>query len=146
MTQSLQKQLYNKYKLLFFSGMLVIPPKENENTFSIHCDDGWYNLIDDILQKFYLYKQSQRIGNFYIWQITTVNGILYVYPSVRNKEIESILQETKKSLHICEKCGVKSNDVTQYHSKLNETHTSLLRTLCPKCNQIEQNVLDLSNI
>ena len=117
MRTELENKIIEFFKQLF---------SEDIDEYQISCLDGWYNLINETLQK--ITKLSEEIS---ILQIQEKFGALTIYTKnlkLDNSNYMKILDvihiaETK-SKTICENCG-KPASITSYHG--------WLKTVCNPC-------------
>ena len=101
MKQELQEQLFNKYPHLFSEKGL--PMQQTCMCWGIECDDGWYDLIDELCSKIVKLGKSLTAS-----QVKEKWGGLRFYTSSGSEEVWNLIHEyEEKSYTICEICGKK---------------------------------------
>ena len=100
MNQELQQKLFDKYPTLFCEGGLAI-----------YCDDGWFNLIDEMLGKL-----AEINAPVTLYSVKEKFGQLTIYYD--NKAANIISEYETKSSSVCEVCGdtqTACQRANQYH-------------------------------
>ena len=115
LNKELTEKLNKKYNV-FFDWIIE---KQNKTTkpllFGFSCNDGWYWLLDNLMNSIYHYqKLNQHLkGNEKFIQITQVKekfGGLCFYYSGGNEAIRGMVSLAENlSYKICEKCGTTEN-------------------------------------
>jgi len=126
MDEKLQRKLIKKYPFMKRK-KLTKDNTEMHTTYDIYgveCDNGWYDLIDDLLS---------RIGPVNVHQIKQKFGMLRFYCDSDSKEMSNIYdlihEAEAKSATICEQCGKPG--------KLRERR-GWYRTICDECGVIKE--------
>lgn len=112
MSPEKEQQLIDKYTKLF-----CVDPHTSIVLFGFECDDGWYDLLDNMLNKLY------ALENVTIYQIKEKFGGLRVYACGPKKAFDITDKTEKTAETICEVCGKKG--------KLCDKH-GWYKTLCPE--------------
>jgi len=101
--------------------------RRNLMAFGFECDEGWYPLIFELLDK--IQETVDANPNYADMEVTQVKekfGTLRVYMNYEPDEIFDLIQEyQKKSEATCEVCGKLG--------ELRELKYRWLKTLCEKC-------------
>lgn len=120
MDPELQEKLFEKYPHLLRGRNESI--QSNLLPFGIATEDGWYDLLDDLL------SDLKKIDpNLKVTQIKEKFGLLRVYCRGTTKEAFDRIQEAEdQSAKICERCGSTEN---VEHKAPN----NWWRTLCEDC-------------
>lgn len=104
MTTKLEKQLQQKYPELFKN--LDGEPNLTALAFGLECEDGWYDLIDELCKDIQTYVVSENKKQPIITQLKEKFGGLRFYCSNKDDYILKRIKEAEeKSLTICEICG-----------------------------------------
>lgn len=104
MTPEKEKELVKKTPNLFYSedecrSQLPI------NLFGVECDDGWFDLISDTLEKISNIASSKEYETK-VDQIKEKYGTLRIYLNLETEEMSKIINEAvQKSEKTCESCG-----------------------------------------
>jgi len=117
MKDSLEKQLVEKYPSLFRD--YNKPASETLICFGCDCNDGWYDILDE------LFKKISKYPDVSLFQVKEKFGGLRVYLNGGPPEVYDFIREAEeKSYKTCEKCGKDG--------KLREDLGWIL-TLCETC-------------
>lgn len=118
MTKELNDQLYEKYPDLLEG--YKKSPRESCLAFGCEHGDGWYWLIDNLLEFIKASKQEVKVD-----QIKEKFGGLRFYYSGGDLRIDGAVSLAEiMSYNICENCG-STDDVSQT--------TGWIKSLCKKC-------------
>ena len=100
MRVELERELIKKYLQLFQD--INKPPTESLMCFGCECGDGWYNLLDETLDKI-----SRVCSKEYrLVQVKEKYGSLRIYDISGNEAVWNITDEAEqRSVKICEVCG-----------------------------------------
>jgi formylmethanofuran dehydrogenase subunit E len=81
--------------------------QSNLMAFGYECNDGWYSLIEELLDKIQaIVDKTPEIKDLEVLQIKEKYASLRVYLSYETDEISDLIEEyTKKSTITCEVCG-----------------------------------------
>ncbi|MEM4379906.1 MAG: hypothetical protein QXL01_04380 [Thermoplasmatales archaeon] len=127
MKPELQEALYAKYPVLFRK----VQDKGQKSPYwpiecGIACNDGWYNLIDEICTKLdKLSKLEDNKSELIIFQIKEKFGTTCFYVEGATEiQRDVISANTMRSGGICEKCGG--------YGRLRREGWYWIRTLCTK--------------
>ena len=139
MKSELQEKLYSKYPKVFRNRHLS--PQETCMCWGIECGDGWFWLIDSMLE--YLTYYTEKGYDIIADQVKEKFGGLRFYYSIRISDKCSDNDTIKKissdriceivdyclalSLKICEQCGSNENVL--------QTNSNWIETLCDKCKE-----------
>lgn len=94
--------------------------------FGIECDDGWYNLLDELCSRIED-KLDKEVDEFFVDQVKEKYGGLRFYVSSATEEILDLIDEyEEKSYTICESCG-KSGKLVN--------HFGWYKTVCEDCEE-----------
>jgi hypothetical protein len=92
---------------------------------SIHCDNGWFDLIWKLCEDIDIVVQRESWKDFRVDQIKEKFGGLRFYVNGANKEVFDLIHEAEaKSFKICEVCGKKGSMHVGF---------GWYRTICAKC-------------
>ena len=92
--------------------------------FGWQCGEGWYPLIEELLDKLQEIENKQHIG-LEITEIKEKYGGLRVYTNAGNDEIWDLIEKYERRTNtICERCGKPG--------KLRNNH-GWYTTLCDEC-------------
>jgi len=125
MKQELENKLFQKFSWLETKNQFT--GKNLNIGISMDCDDGWYNLINELCTKLenYYKKHNANINELNILQIKEKYGVLCFYiGNFIDGAYKIIIKYENKSAHICETCGK--------HGKI-KAKGNWLKCLCKKC-------------
>lgn len=116
MTKTKEKELFHKYPKIL-GGQQDSSPEDSCLAFGIECDDGWFNLIDGLLNKLQylcdIFSTKDNEVQIIATQIKEKYGVLCFYSHIIGaSNIESeiffdvIDAEERKSKYICEETGL----------------------------------------
>jgi hypothetical protein len=109
------KKLLRKYPNLFIQHKL--PPTQSSMCWLFECDDGWYNLINDLCSKLSLDVEATQVKEKF-------GGLRFYINGGNDKDYDLIAQAERDSLKTCEQCGsIKGVKQTKGY----------IVSLCPKC-------------
>ena len=98
--------------------------KRNLMAWGFMCGQGWYSLIEELLDKLQAIENKQHIG-LEVTEVKEKFGGLRVYVNTGNDTIWNLIDEYgRKSFHICEHCGKPGSLIKNY---------GWLITLCDEC-------------
>lgn len=122
MKEKLENKILEKYPELFKeeeTGMTVL--------WGIECNDGWYDLIDNLCKDIIMYCNSHNCPVPVVTQVKEKFGGLRFYTNGTVWEIDKMIEDAEKeSYKICEECGSKQNvEMRKLHG--------WLTTLCDEC-------------
>lgn len=122
MKNELQKQLFQKYPLIFRQKDL--PITQTCMSWGIECSDGWFNLIDKLCENIQKYCDKEEFQTE-ATQVKEKYGGLRFYICYGDDRIYDLINKAEKeSYNTCENCGSMDN-VTQT--------VGWIVTLCSKC-------------
>lgn len=123
MKQELQQKLYTKYPKIFSQNTL--PMTETAMCWNFQCDDGWYDLIDNLCHDIQEYIDKNNVKQIEATTVKEKFGGLRFYTDHADEHIYKLIEEAeRKSFEICEHCG-STKDVSQT--------TGWIVTLCKPC-------------
>ena len=102
------KEYKNKYDPDIYDK--EIEPINDLMVFGMQCDNGWYDLLDDLFSKIqvYLNKHLELKRSFKVDEVKEKYGTLRVYYSGGDTYIDDLISKAEnKSETICEVCGAK---------------------------------------
>ena len=106
MTRKLQEQLYEKYPEIFADR--TKPMTETAMCWGIECDDGWYDLIDELCKKIMVAYVEDDIEIPVASQVKEKYGSLCFYVTGGNDAVYDLIRNAEKmSEKTCEICGNK---------------------------------------
>lgn len=115
-----EKPMIEEVKELVDQKEIILPIQ-----FGIECDDGWYFLIDNLMNSIQNYCKNNNIEPINITQIKEKWGGLSFYYYGGDKMIDGMVWLAEHmSYHICEECGSIKN-VSQTKG--------WVKTLCEDC-------------
>lgn len=122
MNRDLEDRLIRKYPFLFKDAIKCMG--ESLMVFGCECDDGWYKILDDLLEKI------SQCESLYLTQVKEKFGRLTVYfelekpnKATMDKAYIYTDEAAAKSISVCEMCGEPG-----------EIRKGMwLKTLCDKC-------------
>jgi len=98
--------------------------QHNLMAFGWQCGEGWYPLIEELLNKLQAIENKQHIG-LEVTEIKEKFGGLRIYINTGNDTIWNLISEYEaRSFYICERCGKPG--------KLRNNH-NWYTTLCDEC-------------
>ena len=104
----LQEKIFNKYPE-FFEYLKEIPSDSKiimPMAFGIECNDGWFLILNNLLQNIYNYCKWDNKPFPDIIQIKEKFGRLVVYINNEDEYISGMINNTENlSAHVCEFCG-----------------------------------------
>ena len=142
MTKRLEKKLMKKYPLILKD--MYGDPKITSMAYGISCRDGWYFLLDTLLEtiqdhidyrsKIISLKVAESTEPFvmqvFARQIKEKYGELVVYYMGGDDYIRDLILYTRiLSTKTCEVCGKFDKTVKKV------TNKHIIETLCPQCNK-----------
>jgi hypothetical protein len=120
MKNELENQLFSKYPLLFSQ-------RERMVYNGMSCDDGWYELLDELcsgLEKIIAALPAQEQPIFYAVQCKEKFGGLRMYLSRSTGEMDALIAHAEeRAKRTCEVCGQPGS--------LDTSKQGWVRTLCP---------------
>jgi hypothetical protein len=126
MKRELEEKLFRQFPWL--EARNVWSGKKLGFCISMSCDDGWYQLINDLckgIDKVLKNCSPEFVEGFFVEQVKEKFSTLRFYTSYGNDEIFGLITEAEeKSSKTCEHCGNDGELCTRH---------SWLRTLCDKC-------------
>jgi hypothetical protein len=130
MDKNLELQLVKEFPQLFTD--YYSSPIHSNMCFGCECGNGWYDLLHELCRKIMLYNPPQDLK---FTQVKEKYGLLVVYVNSYPMWLESLVEWAEiESASICEECGSTENAETRGNH--------WLKTLCLKCHEKEQNLLN----
>ena len=129
MKEELDKKLVEKYPKIFADRHKS--KMETAMCWGFECNDGWYDLIDNLCESIQNYIDSNDIPQFVASQVKEKFGGLRFYGDGGDNYIDGMISFAEDlSYKTCEKCG-SIEDVSQ-------TKNGWITSLCKPCmNELE---------
>ena len=126
------KLAYNKY----FKNWDNSEQRGPFSLFGIECDDGWFDLLNNLCEKMETYINStENPDAYYVVQIKEKWGTLRFYMSGYSDEIDALVTIAEKSSEITCECCAKPG-------QLGKGKFGWYQTLCDKCRADKSKDLD----
>lgn len=93
--------------------------------FGFECNNGWYDIVDELCGKIQKYIDENSVENLYVAQIKEKFGGLRFYVAGGDSAIHGFIAEAeRKSFTTCEMCGEegKNRDLDGWLMTLCERH------------------------
>jgi len=108
MSPELEYKLFHKYPTIFRQRKL--PMTQSAMCFGFECQNGWYNILDNLCQHIQDYVNENNCGPVEAVQIKEKFGGLRFYITGGDDAIDMFIQMAEEeSYHTCEYCGTKEN-------------------------------------